>query len=141
MNTTSNPTRGQIERNLTQRIQNLYQEKLGQRPEKVICQFFDEKLAIVLEKIITRSEQLMLNNQQHEFAEKLRSQLDDALKSQLQELIEEIVGVSVKVLLSDTDLRSGVSGIIAVLDNTPPVRNPESIPKLKKDKIVDEDNE
>ncbi|MBF2067950.1 MAG: DUF2294 family protein [Calothrix sp. C42_A2020_038] len=37
--TTSNITRGQLERNVSQRLQAFYLEKVGRRPEKIICQF------------------------------------------------------------------------------------------------------
>ncbi len=138
---TSKPTRGQVERMLTQRIQALYQENLGQRPEKVTCQFFDEKLAIVLEETLTRSEQLLLNTDGEKSVAELRSQLDEAIKPQLLKLIEEVVGVSVKIMLFDTDLTNGVSGIITILNGPPLVRDPESIPKAKIDKMEAIDSE
>jgi len=137
----SKPTRGQTERTLAQRIQTLYQDKLGQRPEKIICQFFDEKLAIVLEKNLTRCEQLLLDSGREEFAANLRTQLNAAIKPQLIQLIEQIVGVSVTALLIDTDLKSGTSGMIFILDDVPQVRDLESIPKMKKEKIAEKDNE
>ncbi|MBW4667013.1 MAG: DUF2294 domain-containing protein [Cyanomargarita calcarea GSE-NOS-MK-12-04C] len=139
--TASKPTRGQTERTLTQRIQNLYQDKLGQRPEKIICQFFDEKLAIVLEKSLTRCEELLLNTGREEFAGNLRSQLNAAIKPQLIELIQQVVGVNVTALLSDTDLKSGTSGMIFVLEDVPQVRDLESIPKIKKEKVTERDSE
>jgi uncharacterized protein YbcI len=139
--TGSKPTRGQTERTLTQRIQNLYQDKLGQRPEKIICQFFDEKLAIVLEKSLTRCEQLLLDSGREEFASNLRSQLNAALKPQLIELIQQVLGVSIIALLSDTDLKSGTSGMIFVLEDVPQIRDLESIPKMKKEKMAEKDNE
>jgi uncharacterized protein YbcI len=137
----SKPTRGQTERTLTQRIQTLYQDKLGQRPEKIICQFFDEKLAVVLEKSLTRCEQLLLDTGREEFAAKLRSELNTAMKPQLVELIQEVLGVPIIALLSDTDLKSGTSGMIFLLEDVPQVRDLESIPKMKKEKVAEKDNE
>ncbi len=128
------PTSGQLERSLSQQIQAIYKDQLGVRPEKVVCQFFDQKLAIALEKVTTPSEQLLLSNERVESAKKMRSHLDAALKPRLIKLIEEISGVEVKTLLSDTDLICDVSGMIVVLGNVPPVRNVESIPKTKKEK-------
>lgn len=126
------PTRGQIERLLSQRLQAFYREQLGHQPSKVTCQLFDEKLAIVVENSITQPEQLLADNGKAELAEKVRSDLDKALKPQLQTLIEEVLGVPVLDLLSDATLETGRTGIIAVLEVTPEVRNPDSIPKVKK---------
>ena len=137
----SKPTRGQTERTLAQRIQALYQDKLGQRPEKILCQFFDEKLAIVLEKSLTRCEQLLLDTGREQFAANLRSELNAAIKPQLIELIQQVVGVTVTALLSDTDLKSGTSGMIFLLEDVPQIRDLESIPKMKKEKVAEKDNE
>ncbi|MBD1871600.1 DUF2294 domain-containing protein [Oculatella sp. FACHB-28] len=137
--TSSSPTRGQIERALAQRIQALYREKLGHRLEKVTCQFFDEKLAIILEKSTTHAEQLLLATEQKELAVKLRWQIDMAIKPQIKTMIEEIAGISVIALLSDTALESGFSGLLAVLSSPPPVRDPASIPKIRREKTLEVD--
>jgi uncharacterized protein YbcI len=138
--TSSIPTRGQIERSLAQRIQALYREKLGHRLEKVTCQFFDEKLAIILENSTTHAEQLLLASEQEELAAKLRCQIDMAIKPQIKALIEEIAGISVVALLSDTAIESGFSGLLAVLNSPPPVRDPASIPKIRKEKTAEVDS-
>jgi uncharacterized protein YbcI len=44
------PTRGQLERALGQRIQTLFRDRVGQRPSRAVCQMFDESLTIVLEE-------------------------------------------------------------------------------------------
>jgi uncharacterized protein YbcI len=65
-------------------------------------------------------------------AEQVRSELDDAIQPQLKALIEEVLGVSVVDLLTDATIETGRTGIIAVLEDTPEVRNPDAIPKIKK---------
>src|SRR4028119_1918065 len=127
----SKPTRGQLERLLSQRLQGLYREQLGHQPSKVTCQLFDEKLAVIVEDSITPPEQLLANTGQVELAQKVRSDLDKAIQPQLKALIEEVLSVGVLDLLSDATLETGRTGIIAVLDITPEVRNPEAIPKIK----------
>ena len=124
--TTSIPTRGQLERTLSQRIQALYREQLGHRPGKVTCQVFGEQLAIVIEDSITQPEQVLANEGQSSLAQEVRSELDSALQPQLKTLIEEIVGVGVVDLLSDATLESGRTGMIVVLDNPPEVRSSNS---------------
>jgi uncharacterized protein YbcI len=128
----SKPTRGQLERLLSQRLQALYRDQLGHQPGKVTCQIFDEKVALIIEDSITPPEQLLADRGQADLAEKVRSELDEAIKPGLKALIEDVLGVSVLDLLSDATLETGRTGIIAVLEVTPEVRNPDAVPKIKK---------
>lgn len=120
---TSYPTRGQIERTLSQRIQALYRTQLEHQPSRVTCQIFDEKIAIILEDSITQPEQLLVENDQEELAEQVRAKLDEALEPQLKALIEEVVGVAVIDLLSDAKLATGRTATIAILAQTPQLRS------------------
>ena len=128
----SKPTRGQLERLLSQRLQALYREQLGHQPSKVSFQLFDEKVAIIVENSITPPEQLLANTGQAELAQQVRADLDKAIQPQLKEAIEEVLNVNVLDILSDATIETGRTGIIAVLDVTPEVRNPEAVPKIKK---------
>ena len=122
----SPPTRGQLERTLSQRIQSLYRTQLEHQPSRVTCQIFDEKIAIVLEDSITQPEQLLVSSGQEELAEQVRTELDEALQPQLKALIEEIVGVAVIDLLSNAKLSTGRSATVVILAQTPQVRRPSS---------------
>lgn len=124
-------TVGQLERQLSQKIQAFYRTHLGHQPSKVTCQIFDTKLAIILEDSVTRPEQLLANEGQLDLAEQVRHDLDRVLRPQLIELLEEILGLKVLDLMSDATLETGRMGIIAVLERTPDVRNPAAIPKVK----------
>jgi uncharacterized protein YbcI len=137
----SDITRGQLERNLTQKLQAFYFEKIGRRPEKITCQFFDEKLAMVLERVMTPSERLLLEGRRPEYAYQFRDQLDVNMKPLLQGLLEEVLGTGVETILINSDLKSDVCGIIAVLSGIPQIRDPESIPKIKKEKLIQSNNE
>lgn len=128
----STPTRGQLERLLSQKLQALYRAQLGHQPGKITCQLFDEKLAIIVENSITPPEQVLANNGQTDLAEQVRTDLDKAIQPQVKALIEEVLGVAVLDLLSDATLETGRTGIIVVLDVTPEVRNPDAVPKAKK---------
>ncbi|HBB34636.1 MAG TPA: hypothetical protein DDZ80_21100 [Cyanobacteria bacterium UBA8803] len=123
---TINPTRGQVERTLSQRIQALYRNQLGHQPSQVTCRLFADKLAIVAEDSITPAEQLLAQEGQEQLAQKVRSGLDEVTKPQLKALIEEILAVSVTDLLSDATLETGRIGMIAILASPPEVRNPNS---------------
>ena len=125
-------TRGQLERKLSQEIQAFYRRYLGHQPSKVTCQLFDSKLAVVIEDSITNAEKILLEEGKGDLAEEVRSNIDDAIQPELKKLIENIIQVAVLDTLSDATLDTKRTGIIAVLEDTPKVRNPESIPKLKK---------
>lgn len=127
-------TRGQLERKLSQEIQALYRHYLGHQPSKVICQLFDEKLVIVVENSITSAEKVLMEEGKEDLAKKVRSNLDDAIKPELKQKIEKITELEVLDILSDATMKTERTGIIAVLNNTPRVRNPESIPKAKNNK-------
>lgn len=117
------PTRGQVERTLSQRIQSLYRHQLEHQPSRISCQIFDEKVAIILEDSITQPEQLLLNSGQEELAQEVRSEIDEALKPQVKSIIEEVVGVSVVDLLSNAKLDTGRTATVAILAEAPKLRN------------------
>jgi uncharacterized protein YbcI len=121
---TSKPIRGQLELKLSQRIQALYRTHLEHQPTEVVCQIFDNKVAIILENSVTRPVQLLVERNQQELAEKVRSSLYKTLEPQLKAIIQEVLDVPVIDLLSDAKLDSGRSGTIAVLAETPNVRDP-----------------
>lgn len=119
-------TRGQLERTLSQRLEALYRNQLGHRPAKVSCHIFDEKIAIILEDAVTPPEQLLINSGQEQLAAQVRADLDKALQPQVVALIEEILGVQVRDLLSDAKLETGRTATIAILDAAPQVREASS---------------
>lgn len=132
MDTTEQPTVGQVEREVSQKIQALYKKHLGHQPSKVTSQLFGAKLAIVLEDSVTQPEQLLSKEGQTELAKKVRKDLNSAMQPQVKILVSSILGVDVLDIMSDATLETGRTGIIAVLSGTPQVRNPEAIPKMKK---------
>jgi uncharacterized protein YbcI len=115
----TNPPKLQIEQTLTQRIQTLYQDRLGKRLGKVTCRLFDEKIAIVLEESITQPERLLLKTEDRKFVESLRCELDSLMTAQLKAVIEEVVGTPVIALLNNSDLEADLSGIIVLLATKP----------------------
>ncbi|MEM8831861.1 MAG: DUF2294 domain-containing protein [Cyanobacteria bacterium P01_G01_bin.19] len=125
-------TCGQLERKISQAIQAFYRQHLGHQPSKVTCQFFGSKLAIIIEDSITNAEQILIDEGKTELAEQVRSNLDDAIQPELKRLIKSLADVNVIDILSDATLDTKRTGTIAILDRTPLVRNPESIPKYKK---------
>lgn len=125
------PTRGQLERSLSQRIQALYKDQLGHRTGKISCQLMQEKIAIIIEDSITQPEQLLAQQGRETLAEQVRVDLENAIKPQIKEVIEEIVGVPVVDLLSDATLETGRTGMIVILDSPPNMRESLSDGKVK----------
>lgn len=117
--TNSLPTSGQLERTLSQRIQALYRNQVGHRLDRVICRIVDQKILIILENAVTPAEQLLANSGKEDLAEEIHSHLNEAIRPQVIELIEEIVGVSVVDLLSDAKLETERTGMIVMLENVP----------------------
>mgnify|MGYP002777182077 CR=1 FL=1 len=121
--TSSYPTKGQLERTLSQKIQALYRTQLGHRLGEVDCQIFDQKIAIVLENSLTQPEQLLAHQGNQELVLELHSNLDEAMRPQLTQLIEEVVGVSVVDFMSDATLETERTGMIAILSTHPSFRD------------------
>lgn len=117
------PTRGQLERTLSQRIQALYRNLLGHRLDAIVCQLFDHRIVFTLENSITQPEQLLVSNGKEELAEELHTNLSEAIQPQIRELVEEVVGVSVTDLLSDATLETGRTGMIVILSELPQLRD------------------
>jgi uncharacterized protein YbcI len=133
-------SRAQLERKIAQSIQNFYRERIGQRPSKAVCQFFDDTLTIVLRDTVAPAERTLLEAGREEHTSEFRVELHQAIKPELKALLEEIVGTSIITVLIDSDLETGFSNITAILKDAPSVRDPESIPKVKKDKVTNGDN-
>jgi uncharacterized protein YbcI len=117
------PTRGQLERSLSQSIQALYRSQLGHQPSKVSCRLLEQKLVIVMEDSITQTEQMLANEDQTELVQQVREVIDAAIEPSLKNLIEETSNIKVLDLLSDTTVETGRIGIIAVLESEPQTRS------------------
>ncbi|MEG4633626.1 DUF2294 domain-containing protein [Microcoleus sp. AR_TQ3_B6] len=126
---TLEPTRGKLERSLSQAIQALYRSQLGQQMSQALCHLLDNKLIIIIENGITQPEKLLAQNGQQDLALQVRAQLESVLEVQLKDLIKEVLGVGVTDLLSDATLETGRTGTIAILESAPKFR--ESTSKSK----------
>ncbi|MEH2176131.1 DUF2294 domain-containing protein [Nostoc sp.] len=124
------PTIGQLETEISQRIINLYNNKLGKSPSQIICHFFDTEIVISIENSVTQAEQTLLKGGYATLAEQVRLYLEKIIKPDLKNLIEEIIGQPVLYLMTNTNLTTGRSGIVVILKELPELRNPEPIPKI-----------
>jgi uncharacterized protein YbcI len=63
---------------------------------------------------------------------KVRNDLDEVIKPQLQKIIEDILSIEVAEVLSDATLETGRTGIIAVLSDIPSFRTPPAHGRINK---------
>ncbi|OYD92051.1 hypothetical protein CDG76_25835 [Nostoc sp. 'Peltigera membranacea cyanobiont' 210A] len=131
------PTIGQLETEISQRIISLYNDRLGKSPSQIICHFFDTEIVISLENSVTQAEQTLLKGGYDTLAEQVRFYLEKIIKPDLKNLIEEIIGQPVLYLMTNTNLATGRSGIVVILKELPELRNPESIPKINVRNLAD----
>ncbi|MEH2044099.1 DUF2294 domain-containing protein [Nostoc sp.] len=131
------PTIGQLETEISQRIINLYNDRLGKSPSQIICHFFDTEIVISIENSVTQAEQTLLKGGYDTLGEQVRLYLDKIIKPDLKNLIEEIIGQPVLYLMTNTNLITGRTGIVVILKELPEFRNPESIPKINVRNLAD----
>lgn len=116
------PTKGQLERRLSQSILILHRDRLGQLPSKVSCQLFDNKIAIVVEDIATTTEKLLLESYRKDLAKQTRSITHLVFLPMIEEKINEVVQQKVVTIVSDYCLEHNYMGMIAILEQAPSVR-------------------
>lgn len=111
--------REQLEEVLSQRIQTLYSQKLDHQPSHVSCELFNEQLAIVIDGCLTQPEKILLNKGHSELAQQVRLDLNKVIQTEMQQVIEDVLGVPVIDLLSDATLETGRTGLIVILATAP----------------------
>lgn len=116
------PTRGQLERQLSQTIQSLFRLQFGHLPSKVVCHIFADKVAIVAEDTLTSIEQILTENSKLELAYTVRVAIAEAFTAWVKQQVAEILQVEVLDAISDSSLDSGYLGIIVFLSSSPQVR-------------------
>lgn len=120
------PTKGQLERDLSQAIQSIYNDNLGHRPSKISCHLSKDRITILMEDSITPVEQFLFDKGQEELAEQVRTDLIAVLEKEIVQTVEDVIGVKVADLLSDAGLETGRTGIIVVLESPPNIRSKQN---------------
>lgn len=120
------PTRGEIERDLSQYIQAFYRNQMGCQTRKVSCHIVKNQLAVGIENSLTPVEILLNDSGDDLFKKSLRDRLDRIVKEKLHPEIEAILGVKVTALAIDTTIEDDFTGIVALLSETPQVRLPQT---------------
>lgn len=117
--TNCNLTSIELERNLSNRIRNLYGWELGRQLDEISYQWFDNQLVIIIEGTVTPPEQLLNNNSHQQLAKKVRAVFDDLIQPQIKSLIEDVLDVTVVDFLSSTTIDTGRTGAIAIFELQP----------------------
>lgn len=113
--TSTNLTRGQLERSLSQQLQKIHRQHLGHAVGKISCQLLNDKLMVVIEDSLTQPEQLLLQKKGDlELVEQVRSDLDDVLRPSIISSVEEISARKVSDFISNTTLETGRTGVIII---------------------------
>lgn len=99
---------------LAEKIQSLFFNQLGHRPEDVCCNFLDSKLTIIIKNAVTKPEQLLMAAGYQEVVKKARGSIEEILQPQLKQIIEEVSNSQVTNMLFATHLDTNYVSIIAL---------------------------
>ena len=69
-----------LEQILSQRVQALFEERLGHQPEDVYCRFLDNKLTVIIRNAVTKPEQLLMAAGYEEVVRKARNSIEEILR-------------------------------------------------------------
>lgn len=124
MTKAANLTLKQLEQEIVQSIQGLFANLLGHQPQQVSCQLVDKTLTVLLEDSITQPEQMLVESGKKDLVKQVRSNILVAIEAHLRANIEEIVGVPVIDLFSDSTLDTRRTSIVAILAAVPNLIEP-----------------
>lgn len=116
------PTRGQLERQLSQTLQSLYRQQFGHLLHKVTCHLFADKVAIVAEGSITNLEEILFGHSKVDLARSIRMAISEAFTAQVKQAVSQILEVGIIDIIADSTIETGYIGIIIFLDSAPEIR-------------------
>ena len=116
------PTRGQLERQMSQTLQSLYRQQFGHLASKITCHLFDNKVAIVAEDTITKVEKILYDHSKLDLVYNIRFAIGEAFVRQVKQITTEILQVEVIDIIFDSTSNSGYLGMIIFLYNSPQMR-------------------
>ncbi|MDJ0692539.1 MAG: DUF2294 domain-containing protein [Xenococcaceae cyanobacterium MO_188.B32] len=108
-----------IEPLLSQKIKDIYQERLEHQLNDIYYKLFDSTLIIILEGTITSTEKLLKDNDRLYLVTQVREAIERAIQPQIKNIIEEVMDVKVVDFLSDTTIDNDLTGAIAIFEFKP----------------------
>lgn len=136
------PTWGRLERDLSQRIQKLYREELEHSPQKVTCKFFKNFISIMIEDALTAVEEILADenrNNVEKTAKQLNLAINDAVKSKLKTIVEDVLAIEVEDILFDCSVKTRRAGAIVILNQLPQTRSLKPSPKIRQSQDKSQD--
>jgi uncharacterized protein YbcI len=116
------PTVGQLERDISQKINTLYHNQFNHRVSKVNCHLLENKVVIFCEDVITPTEKILLEAPSFYLKHQVRTFLDSSIKEKIEELIEKILQVKVNNCVYNTIVETASAVGIVMLADSPQVR-------------------
>ena len=117
------PTFKQLERDLSQKIRELYNMEMNFSPQRVTCKLFSRYLAIVVDEALTPLEKSLIARGEKDLIAQLRRETSSIFRPKLIKLIEDTVGVSTVEILTNTTLIGNKTGTLVVLSELPKTRS------------------
>ena len=117
------PTFKQLERDLSQKIRELYNMEMNFAPQRVTCKLFSRYLAIVVDEALTPLEKSLIARGEKDLIAQLRRETSSIFRPRLVKLIEDTVGVSTVEILTNTTLIGNKTGTLVVLSELPKTRS------------------
>ena len=117
------PTSKQLERDLSQKIKELYNLEMNFAPRRVTCKLFSRYIAIVVDEALTPLEKSLIAYGKKGLIAQLRRETSSIFKPRLVKSIEETLGVSIVEILTNTTFIGNKTGTLVVLSESPKVRS------------------
>ncbi len=114
MRQTSTITSNHVEKSLSQQIKSIFHKQLGHRIDEIHCNFLDNKLVIVIQEALTKPELLLIKNGHETIAKEVRSSIEEILRPQLKNLIEEVTEIEITQILFASHLDANCVSLIAL---------------------------
>ncbi len=108
-----------IETLLSQKIKDVYQDKLEHQLDNISYRLFERTLIIMMEGTITSPEKLLKSSARLDLAKQVRESIDSVIHPQIKDIIEEVLNVKVIDFLSDTTIDNDLTGAIAIFEFKP----------------------
>ncbi len=108
-----------IEALLSQKIKDVYQDKLEHQLDNISYRLFERTLIIMMEGTITSPEKLLKSSARLDLAKQVRESIDSVIHPQIKDIIEEVLNVKVIDFLSDTTIDNDLTGAIAIFEFKP----------------------
>ena len=125
-------TQGEIEAAICDGITRFEQEYMGRGPKDIHAHLIDDLLVVRLEGVLTAAEQHLVRSlpaeKGRDLLKEVRTQLIEAARPVLEELIEEVTGVKALSLHHDISTATGEEVVLFTLAESPQFRETKRKP-------------